>query len=775
MEPIQRSRMQLRFTAFSGIVQTLLSDHRNIGLICLAYLVLALTYSVTIPVFEVSDELWHFPMVDYLARNGFQLPIQDAANVGIWRQEGSQPPLYYMLAAALIAGVDRSDLAEVRRQNPHADIGIVRPDGNANMMVPPLNWGTRTFEKTLLSVQVVRLFSIVLGLGTVLLTYAIARELFPNDPYLALVAAGLNAFLPMFLFISASVNNDNLSNLLGNLLTLLTIRLFKMRAVPRWQTFVVMGSVLGCGLLAKLNLVFWLPVLAGGLLITSLRLRSWRVILVGSITIIGLASLIAGWWYIRNWQLYGDPTGINVFLEIVGRRAIPANIPQLWSERFSFTQSFWGFFGGMNVAMPVEVYSLLDAVGLAGLIGSLVFLMVMISRRRYAYTEWMAFGITIIWPLVTFLSLLRWTAETPASQGRLIFGALSSICVWIVVGVFWWQPKRLRSLTTKIFLLGLFALAVGAPFLFVLPSYASPIQAVFSESILDRFFEPVTSGEIQLVRVNVLTPQVRPEMYAEIESVWQVAKPLTRDWSLFVHLVTADGVIIAQRDVFPGQGRLATSMISAEYAWENPIAIWLPENTYAPQVLTIQIGWYHLESGDRLVLPDGSTSTSVGFIQLLPRASSLDVPNPISINFAHQIELVGYELTTLRPRVEQEVELTLYWRRVQPVTTNFTVFAHILNPMTQTLYAGSDSQPAEGTRPTTTWEEGEVIADTHRLWVRPDATPGTYELEIGVYTQTPDGGFSRLRVVTGDGGMASDFAYLSRIRIDTFQESDTSE
>lgn len=775
MEPIQRSTMQLRFTAFSGIVQTLLSDYRNIGLICLAYLVLALTYSVTIPVFEVSDELWHFPMVDYLARNGFQLPIQNAANVGIWRQEGSQPPLYYMLAAALIAGVDRSDLAEVRRQNPHADIGIVRPDGNANMMVPPLNWGTRTFEKTLLSVQIVRLFSIVLGLGTVLLTYAIARELFPNDPYLALVAAGLNAFLPMFLFISASVNNDNLSNLLGNLLTLLTIRLFKMRAVPRWQTFVVMGSVLGCGLLAKLNLVFWLPVLAGGLLITSLRLGSWRVILVGSITIIGLASLIAGWWYIRNWQLYSDPTGINVFLEIVGRRAIPANIPQLWSERFSFTQSFWGFFGGMNVAMPVEVYSLLDAVGLAGLIGSLVFLMVMISRRRYAYTEWMAVGITIIWPLVTFLSLLRWTAETPASQGRLIFGALSSICVWIVVGVFWWQPKRLRSLTTKIFLLGLFALAVSAPFLFVLPSYASPIQAVFSESILDRFFEPVTSGEIQLVRVNVLTPQVRPEMYAEIESVWQVAKPLTRDWSLFVHLVTADGVIIAQRDVFPGQGRLATSMISAEYAWENPIAIWLPENTYAPQVLTIQIGWYHLESGDRLVLPDGSTSTSVGFIQLLPRASSLDVPNPISINFAHQIELVGYELTTLSPRVEQEVELTLYWRRVQPITTNFTVFAHILNPMTQTLYAGSDSQPAEGTRPTTTWEEGEVIADTHRLWVRPDATPGTYELEIGVYTQTPDGGFSRLRVVTGDGGMASDFAYLSRIRIDTFQESDTSE
>src|SRR5262245_52615849 len=109
-------------------------QRRLLYLILLAYVLLATLYSIVTPLFEVSDELWHYPMVKYLADNGLQLPPQDPANPGPWRQEGSQPPLYYMLSAILTAGVDTSDMDLVRRINPHADIGVVRPDGNANMI-----------------------------------------------------------------------------------------------------------------------------------------------------------------------------------------------------------------------------------------------------------------------------------------------------------------------------------------------------------------------------------------------------------------------------------------------------------------------------------------------------------------------------------------------------------------------------------------------------------------------------------------------------------------
>ncbi|HLU09098.1 MAG TPA: hypothetical protein VK003_05480, partial [Oceanobacillus sp.] len=64
-----------------------------------AYVVLASVYSIVTPIFEASDELWHYPMVKHLADTGLQLPVQDPAVPTLWRQEGGQPPLYYMLAA----------------------------------------------------------------------------------------------------------------------------------------------------------------------------------------------------------------------------------------------------------------------------------------------------------------------------------------------------------------------------------------------------------------------------------------------------------------------------------------------------------------------------------------------------------------------------------------------------------------------------------------------------------------------------------------------------
>ena len=42
-----------------------------------AYVLLATVYSVVAPIFEASDELWHYPMVKYLADHGLTLPPQD--------------------------------------------------------------------------------------------------------------------------------------------------------------------------------------------------------------------------------------------------------------------------------------------------------------------------------------------------------------------------------------------------------------------------------------------------------------------------------------------------------------------------------------------------------------------------------------------------------------------------------------------------------------------------------------------------------------------------
>ena len=70
--------------------------------------------------------------------------------------------------------------------------------------------------------------------------------------------------------------------------------------------------------------------------------------------------------------------------------------------------------------------------------------------------------------------------------------------------------------------------------------------------------------------------------------------------------------------------------------------------------------------------------------------------DPIRINFDNQIELIGYQLSTLAPSAGEPVDLTLFWRRLRSIQQDYTVFVHILNPATQAIYAASDKQPVAG-------------------------------------------------------------------------------
>src|SRR5512136_3162742 len=94
----------------------------NIRTILIAFLILGVIYSFVTPIFEASDELWHYPLVQWLSK-GNPLPVQDAHDVGPWKQEASQPPLYYWLMGAATSWIGTSDMPQVRQENPHVDNG----------------------------------------------------------------------------------------------------------------------------------------------------------------------------------------------------------------------------------------------------------------------------------------------------------------------------------------------------------------------------------------------------------------------------------------------------------------------------------------------------------------------------------------------------------------------------------------------------------------------------------------------------------------------------
>ena len=65
-----------------------------------------------------------------------------------------------------------------------------------------------------------------------------------------------------------------------------------------------------------------------------------------------------------------------------------------------------------------------------------------------------------------------------------------------------------------------------------------------------------------------------------------------------------------------------------------------------------------------------------------------------------------------------------------------------------------------GTRPTTGWLPGEVIVDKYEIPVRPDAPPGEYVIEIGMYNAET---MQRLRAFDEEGARIPDDGILAPI------------
>ncbi len=121
------------------------------------------------------------------------------------------------------------------------------------------------WRDTALAVHLIRFFSILLGAGTVTCTYLIARSLFPDQPAVALGATAINAFIPMFVFISASVNNDNLVVFLSAVVLWLLVGIVQRGGSAK--RLLGVGIVIGLAALSKLSALGLLPLAALALLL----------------------------------------------------------------------------------------------------------------------------------------------------------------------------------------------------------------------------------------------------------------------------------------------------------------------------------------------------------------------------------------------------------------------------------------------------------------------------------------------------------------------------
>ena len=132
------------------------------------------------------------------------------------------------------------------------------------------------------------------------------------------------------------------------------------------------------------------------------------------------------------------------------------------------------------------------------------------------------------------------------------------------------------------------------------------------------------------------------------------------------------------------------------------------------------------------------TIGSTNYPYYVPRPVETAVPAGVeqtAVDFSGEeiMTLTGYDLAPSAPEPGDVLELTLFWQAAAPLQHSYTVFVHLVDPISGEIVAQHDSLPREGALPTTCWQPGEAVGDDHPLMLDPALPPGDYLLQMGVY------------------------------------------
>jgi uncharacterized membrane protein len=398
--------------------------------ICALYLLLVVPTSLMIPAYEANDEPEHVRYVERIVRHA-DLPTITLAN----GYESHQPPLYY-LVASVWQRLLRIEAFEPQPINA-APLAVVpgRPR-RALMFSHDYNDEQRRHA---INVHVLRVFSMLLGLATVLLTYAAAKLVSDRQDFAA-AAAAFVAFLPKFEVVSATFTNDALAITLSSLLLLLALVMLR----PASSLAAVVGAfglgvVAGAALITKLNTA---PVLAAAALTLVLAARPLREKLAHLGLLAAGFLLVTGWWFWRNNDLYGEYLAREISRDYL-RSGIPGLIDPvslLDADRFLYFlpetlfRSVW-YAGGWNQFFGPFALNLL----LWMVVGAALFAWakaILAGPREAGWTIGRRQAVCLsLFAMAGLAAVVLVALDTTQAEGRVAFVGLSAFAIVAVAGL----------------------------------------------------------------------------------------------------------------------------------------------------------------------------------------------------------------------------------------------------------------------------------------------------------------------------------------------------
>ncbi len=430
-------------------------------LLAIITLALGLVYLAVIPPWGGPDEPRHFEYVQLLNEKGRLVSWADV----------DQPVMERIIRSMDAVNYWQWGVSVWKRTKPGElpkDFNAIYAEGAHQLHQPPLAYLLYLIPyklapngEILAQLYAMRLLSIVLDIVTVLAAYVAGREIFRNDPTMALAIPVFIMLLPQHLFLHSTVMNDHLVEAALAWMIAVMARTFRLGlSLPR---IVLMLLLLGIGLAAKRNALYGVPILGFGFVVyaithwgkhMSATQKSIRLALTVIVLALGAAGLVWTWDWIAVNQPKLAEYIVRLFLflpseqfpfQLDARIIQPAALPLYASYIKYVFISTWGHFGWMNITLGVQAYwgfAALSVFAIVGLLWYTVRDFPKLEAWQRAALAAFAACVLVAFLLVIALQVRYWDLGWGGDpQGRYLFPVLIPMATLFLLGTRAFVPR----------------------------------------------------------------------------------------------------------------------------------------------------------------------------------------------------------------------------------------------------------------------------------------------------------------------------------------------
>lgn len=353
-----------------------------------------------------------------------------------------------------------------------------------------------------------RVFSVLLALLAVPVSYFLGRELFPSRPQVWLAAPALLVLLQGFNANPASITNDALVVPLSGVVLLAAARLRRIGFTGR--NGLAVGGLLGLGLATKSNMIALFPLVglwAVGVACTGRVAWSklWRWGFAA-----GVAALCtAGPWLAWNLTQYGSFSADKEVDRITG--PLQPHIPRTFAGlRRHLRDASAGFWDSQLAGRPLGRYTWLVSLVAVGLLATAVALL-SVRRRRAEATALLWLGSAVFVTLGAMLGVIVVVfAGRSSVVGRHLYPALVATVVMLAASAFIVAGRRGGWL--------ILAVIAALTTTFEVDTVRRHVDQVYADGIIGDL-APVVEQTWAVGRVNTPVVRVSPPCPAEAFSL----------------------------------------------------------------------------------------------------------------------------------------------------------------------------------------------------------------------------------------------------------------